>query len=175
MTRQEYKYIGSQPNEAYEKTLPSISPPRLKDHYYEQIEDEAEGFFSEVGYHSAPQSPGDYAPSKNNIIEYIEEIPHLQQQQVFVTNEPLYNLKERVGGYEGGVIGGEYLQIDEVKESNEADIHRYSNERSSHDTAAVYPQEREVVFSGRRKKEREVLHRQHEREVVVNRSPEREK
>ncbi len=77
------------------------------------------------------------------------------------------NLQEgTAGNYEGRSVE-QFLEIDVVKDQENG---RYTPEQDC--SRGSYRQEREVLYSGR-KNEREVLHRKHEREVVVKRTPER--
>ena len=173
---EDYQYIEEPAQDSYQKQL-SDSPPRLKGHqYYEQIEDGAEAFFSEAGYHSNQPSPQYIQNTENIVVDYSKQRSHPEMYRgegggggtgdgnLF----EYHQLPEGRGRYEGEPVMEQYLQIDEVKESNErGEYSSYSQQEQHHS----YHQEREVVYSDLQKKEREVLHRKHEREVVVKRSP----
>ena len=169
----EYHLKSRSTNKQYKKALP-VSDRNKADHsplVYEQIEEGTDGFFSEVGYHSPPRHPPkEYIQTVDGRDYTTKEDASSSHQQVYIEEGPYestHNIQQE--SYED-----QFLEIDEVKgnvEDDENGIYSRDVDHQLREREVIYSKEREVLRKKRHHQDREVLHRKHEREVIVKRSP----
>ena len=168
----EYHLKSRSTSKQYKKALPVTDcKAEHSPLVYEQIEEGTDGFFSEVGYHSPLEHPPkDYIQTVDGR-DYTakEDTSSRQQQQVYIEEGPFELTRTLQESYED-----QFLEIDEVKgnvEGDESGLYSRDVDHQLGEREVVYSKEREVLHKKRHHQEREVLHRNHEREVIVNRSP----